>query len=50
MEGLPSHHSLLSTGHDLPGFKLVGQVFGMQVEVLGGRIRTTDQPGTKVAT
>ena len=42
MEGLPSHHSLLSTGHDLPGFKLVGQVFGMQVEVLGGRIRTTD--------
>ncbi|MGO9334324.1 MAG: hypothetical protein ACLQCU_09820 [Acidimicrobiales bacterium] len=50
MEGLPSHHSLLSTGHDLPGFKLVGQVFGMQVEVLGGRIRTTDQPGTRAAT
>ena len=35
MEGLPSHHSLLTTGHNLPGLKLAGQVFGLRV----------DQPG-----
>ncbi|HZO96791.1 MAG TPA: hypothetical protein VFB42_05415 [Gaiellaceae bacterium] len=35
MARLPSHHSLLSTGHDRPGFALLGQVFGLRLEWLG---------------
>jgi hypothetical protein len=35
MERLPSHHSILSTGHDLPGLKLLGHVFGLDVEAIG---------------
>jgi len=35
MDGLPSHHSLLTTGHNRAGMKLIGQVFGLQVEVPG---------------
>jgi hypothetical protein len=36
MEGLPSHHSILTTGHDLPGLKIVSQVFGLRLDNLGG--------------
>jgi hypothetical protein len=36
MNQLPSHHSILSTGHDLPGLKLMGQVLGLEVEKIGG--------------
>jgi hypothetical protein len=35
MERVPSHHSLLTTGHDRPGFELVGQVFGLRIERIG---------------
>ena len=35
MEGLPSHHSILFSGHDLPGLRLIGQVFGLEVEPIG---------------
>jgi hypothetical protein len=35
MERLPSHHSILSTGHDLPGLKLMAHVFGLEVETIG---------------
>ncbi len=35
MAQLPSHHSVLSTGHDLPGLKLMGHVFGLEVETIG---------------
>jgi hypothetical protein len=35
MERLPSHHSILSTGHDLPGLKLMGHVFGLRVDQIG---------------
>jgi hypothetical protein len=35
MEGLPSHHSLLTTGHNLPGLSLVGQVFDLPVQQPG---------------
>jgi hypothetical protein len=35
MEGLPSHHSILTTGHDLAGLKLVSQVFGLELDNLG---------------
>jgi hypothetical protein len=37
MAGLPSHHSLLSTGHNLPGLRLAGQVFGLRIETPGAR-------------
>ena len=37
MDGLPSHHSLLTTGHNLPGMKLIGKVFGLRVEQPTGR-------------
>jgi hypothetical protein len=36
MERLPSHHSILFTGHDRPGLGLIGQVFGLEVEQIGG--------------
>jgi hypothetical protein len=36
MEGLPSHHSILTTGHDIASFKLVSQVFGLQLDNLRG--------------
>lgn len=36
MAGLPSHHSLLTTGHNLPGLRLAGQVFGLRIETPGG--------------
>lgn len=36
MEGLPSHHSVLFAGHDLPGLELIGQIFDLQVETIGG--------------
>lgn len=35
MERLPSHHSLLSTGHDRPGLDLVGRVFDLRIEQIG---------------
>jgi hypothetical protein len=35
MAGLPSHHSLLSTGHNLPGLRLAGQVFGLRIDTPG---------------
>jgi hypothetical protein len=35
MEGLPSHHSILTTGHDLPGLKIMSQVFGLTLDNLG---------------
>lgn len=35
MDGLPSHHSLLVAGHHLPGFRLVADVFGLHLELLG---------------
>ncbi len=35
MERVPSHHSVLVGGYDLPGIKLLGQVFGVDVEVIG---------------
>lgn len=35
MEGLPSHHSLLTTGHNLPGLRLVSQVFGLELQQPG---------------
>jgi hypothetical protein len=35
MERLSSHHSPLLGGHDLAGIKLVGQVFGLHVDLLG---------------
>ena len=34
MAELPSHHSLLTTGHDRPGFDLVGRVFDLQIKRL----------------
>ena len=34
MEGLPSHHSLLTVGHDLTGMRLLAQVFGLRIEQL----------------
>ena len=42
MEGLPACHAILSTGHDLPGFKLISQVFGLELELLGGRLPARD--------
>ena len=35
MAQLPSHHSILSAGHDLPGLELMGRVFGLEVETIG---------------
>lgn len=32
MERLPSHHSLLTVGHDRPGLELLGRVFGLTIE------------------
>jgi hypothetical protein len=37
MAGLPSHHSVLSTGHNLPGLRLAGQVFGLRIDTPGSR-------------
>jgi hypothetical protein len=34
MKRLPSHHSLLTVGHDCPGLELLGQVFGLQIDRL----------------
>jgi len=34
MKRLPSHHSLLTVGHDRPGLELLGQVFGLQIDRL----------------
>jgi hypothetical protein len=34
MRGLPSHHSLLFTGHARAGLELVGEVFGLGIERL----------------
>jgi hypothetical protein len=34
MDKVPSHHSVLMSGHDLAGLKLVGDVFGLQVETI----------------
>jgi hypothetical protein len=36
MARLPSHHSLLTVGHDLPGIELLARVFGLDIEVVGG--------------
>lgn len=35
MAGLPSHHSLLSTGHNLPDLRLAAQVFGLRIDTPG---------------
>jgi hypothetical protein len=35
VEGLPSHHSILTTGYDLPGLKVVCHVFGLELDNLG---------------
>ena len=35
MTGLPSHHSLIFTGHARAGLELIGRVFGLEVERLG---------------
>jgi hypothetical protein len=35
MERLPSHHSLLVSGHHLPGLRLVASVFDLTIDVLG---------------
>lgn len=37
MDQLPSHHSVLTTGHDLAGLDLIGHVFGLRVQLIGGR-------------
>lgn len=34
MEALPSHHCVLVGGYDLPGVRLVGRVFGLDVEIV----------------
>ena len=34
MERLPSHHSLLTVGHDRTGLELLGRVFGLQIDRL----------------
>jgi len=34
MARLPSHHSLLTVGHDLPGVRSVATVFGLEVETV----------------
>lgn len=34
MRGLPSHHSLLATGHDPEGLRLTAEVFGLRLEEL----------------
>jgi hypothetical protein len=34
MRGLPSHHSLISTGHDRAGIELVAEIFGLRLERL----------------
>jgi len=36
MEQLPSHHSVLTTGHDRAGLELTGQVFNLRVRRIGG--------------
>ncbi len=36
MERVPSHHSVLVGGYDLPGIRLLGRVFGLDVDVIGG--------------
>jgi len=35
MAEVPSHHSLLTTGHDRPGFDLIGRVFDLEIKRLG---------------
>jgi hypothetical protein len=35
MSRLPSHHSILTTGHDLAGLELIGHVLGLEVENIG---------------
>jgi len=35
VEALPSHHSVLTTGHDLASLELVGHVFGLRLEKIG---------------
>ncbi|HUB71278.1 MAG TPA: hypothetical protein VL984_12700 [Acidimicrobiales bacterium] len=34
MDGLPSHHSILVTGHHLAAVKAVGEIFGLAVQTL----------------
>ena len=34
MRRVPSHHSLLTVGHDRAGLELIGQVFGLPVELV----------------
>lgn len=48
LEGAPACHAVMSTGHDLPGFKLLGQIFGLHLEVLGDR--RASQPLATVTT
>jgi hypothetical protein len=38
MERVPSHHSVLVGGYDLPGIKLLGRVFGLDVDVIGAAV------------
>jgi hypothetical protein len=35
MDGLPSHHSILTTGHDMASLKLMSQVFDLKLDDLG---------------
>ena len=35
MEMLPSHHSILTTGHNLAGLKLIGKVFDLVIQEIG---------------
>ena len=35
VDRLPSHHSVLFTGHDAAGLGLIGRILGLQVETIG---------------
>ncbi len=35
MDRLPSHHSVLVGGYDLPGLMLVGRVFDLDLQIVG---------------
>jgi hypothetical protein len=37
MQHLPSHHSLLTAGHSLPGLRLAGEVFGLRIDTPAAR-------------
>ena len=45
IDRLLSHHSIRSTGHDLPGLRLMGHVFGLEVEGSGLAAGDPRRPG-----